>query len=87
MVASICGTIIYDKNGYILYRQHENNVVGARKKTRKDILVQQIKKIKRKDLRCGRSLLAKQMKILFLKNLKSVRLLFGEQIQHLFQEN
>lgn len=67
MVASICGTIIYDKNGYILYRQHENNVVGARKKTRKDILVQQIKKIKRKDLRCGRSLLAKQMKILFPK--------------------
>lgn len=36
MVASICGTIIYDKNGYILYRQHENNVVGARKKTRKE---------------------------------------------------
>ena len=44
MVASICGTIIYDKNGYILYRQHENNVVGARKRQEKIILVQQIKK-------------------------------------------
>ena len=28
-VAALFGTIIYDENGYILYRQHGNNVVGA----------------------------------------------------------
>ena len=31
-VASVIGKIVYDENGYILYRQHMNNVVGAFKK-------------------------------------------------------
>lgn len=31
MVASIVGNIIYDDNAFILYRQHESNVVGVRK--------------------------------------------------------
>lgn len=29
IVASYFGKVIYDKNAYILYRQHSNNVVGA----------------------------------------------------------
>ncbi|RDU22116.1 glycosyltransferase family 2 protein [Anaerosacchariphilus polymeriproducens] len=30
LVANLSGKIIYDKNSYILYRQHQNNVVGAK---------------------------------------------------------
>lgn len=33
IVANIVGEIIYDEKSYILYRQHENNVVGVKKKT------------------------------------------------------
>lgn len=29
LLASYLGTVIYDENAYIWYRQHENNVVGA----------------------------------------------------------
>ena len=65
MVASVCGKIIYDEDGYILYRQHENNVVGAKQDNSIDVLKNQIKKVKRRELRNGRSLLAKEILKLF----------------------
>lgn len=58
MVASVIGKIIYDKNGYILYRQHENNVVGIRKT---NIIIQWINKIKNPNQRNGRSMLCKEI--------------------------
>lgn len=58
MVASVIGKIIYDKNGYILYRQHENNVVGIRKV---NIIEQWINKIKNPKQRNGRSMLCKEI--------------------------
>lgn len=65
MVANICGKIIYDEKGFILYRQHENNVVGAKKDNISDVFKSQIKKIQKSDLRNGRSLLAKEILRLF----------------------
>lgn len=65
IVASISGKIIYDSNGYILYRQHENNVVGGIEDNKLDKLKYGIKKIKEKKLRNGRSLMAKEVLELF----------------------
>lgn len=75
MVASVCGKIIYDEDGYILYRQHEKNVVGAKKDNSLDVLKNQMKKIKRRELRNGRSLLAKEILKLFPKECKEKILL------------
>lgn len=44
MVASVCGKIVYDENSYILYRQHENNVVGAKDMTSLQLLEDKVKK-------------------------------------------
>ena len=65
MVASVCGKIVYDENSYILYRQHENNVVGAKEMTSLQLLEDKAKKLRNKNLRNGRSLLAKEMVRLF----------------------
>ena len=75
MVASVCGKIIYDENSYILYRQHGNNVVGAKKDNAYDMLKNQIKKIRKRYLRNGRSLLAEEMLKLFPKECKEKLLL------------
>lgn len=58
MVAGVIGKVIYDSNGYILYRQHTNNVVGVRKT---NIINQWIKKLGDKNRRNGRSLLCKEI--------------------------
>ena len=57
-VASTCGEIVYDKNSYINYRQHSNNVVGVRKNSKIKTF---IKKFNNPDLRCGRSLIAYEL--------------------------
>lgn len=59
MVAAVVGTIYYDPNAYIHYRQHENNVVGIR---RGSILKLWQRKISNPELRRGRSDLAKEIK-------------------------
>lgn len=61
-VAVCVGQIIYDENSYILYRQHENNVVGVRKENKLKLY---IKKFKNKSLRNGRSLLASELLMRF----------------------
>lgn len=58
MVASIAGTLVYDANSYILYRQHNGNVVGVR---RSSLLHEWKKKIIDPSLRNGRSSLAKEI--------------------------
>lgn len=58
MVASVAGEILFDNNAYILYRQHEHNVVGVRK-TR--LFDEWKKKIRRPELRNGRSYLAEEI--------------------------
>jgi len=58
MVASVVGQIYFDMEGYILYRQHAGNVVGAYSKTTKNILIEQFKKIfssQHRNLRSERS--------------------------------
>ena len=75
MVASVCGKIIYDKKGYILYRQHENNYVGAKESTKLDVLKEKIIKIRNKELRNGRSLLAEEIVRLFPKETSQKKLL------------
>lgn len=52
MVASVVGKIIYDNNAFILYRQHENNVVGIKKEK---LLKTWKKKLFNSNLRNGRS--------------------------------
>ena len=52
MVASVVGVIIFDEKSYILYRQHENNVIGVKKT---NIFVNWINKINYTIQRNGRS--------------------------------
>lgn len=61
MVASIVGQIIYDPNAYIYYRQHDNNVVGVRKTSKKDLLRVWCNKFMDQTRRNGRSLLAQEI--------------------------
>lgn len=58
MVASVSGIIKYDDKGYILYRQHENNVVGVRKD---NLIKEWIKKLKDTTQRNGRSLICSEL--------------------------
>lgn len=58
MVAATVGKIEYDEKGYILYRQHENNVVGVRETSH---MTEYRKKLKQKKLRNGRSRLAAEI--------------------------
>lgn len=58
MIGSLTGTIVYDSNAYILYRQHGNNVVGAFEPGPIEKLRVKIKKMQNPYLRNGRSLLA-----------------------------
>ncbi|MCI8884827.1 MAG: glycosyltransferase family 2 protein [Dorea sp.] len=71
MAASVAGEIYYDKRSFILYRQHENNVVGVRKGS---IYKEWRKKIKNKELRNGRSVLAKEILIKFGDKIDSRRM-------------
>lgn len=58
MVASVIGTIVYDKESLIHYRQHDHNVVGAAKEP---VLKLWKKKLSNPELRNGRSALAKEI--------------------------
>lgn len=58
MVASVAGKLIYDSDSYILYRQHEDNVVGVKKKS---LFCEWKEKINDPSLRNGRSSLAKEI--------------------------
>ena len=60
MVASLYDGIVYDCRSFIKYRQHENNVVGAKSSFAKR-LKERTKKIKHAEYRNGRSLLAKEI--------------------------
>lgn len=51
-VASVTGTIVYDNKPHILYRQHEDNVVGVKKNS---LISQWINKIRNPSERKGRS--------------------------------
>lgn len=58
MVAAVMGTIVFDEESYILYRQHENNVVGVR---RTNLVQQWIHKFRNPSKRNGRSRLCKEI--------------------------
>ncbi len=60
MCASLFESIVYDKNAYIKYRQHENNVVGAKEGFLKKVK-NRFKKISHSEFRNGRSMLAKEV--------------------------
>ena len=60
MVASLYDGICYDKRSFMKYRQHENNLVGA-KSSRIKNLKERLKKTRRPELRNGRSFLAKEI--------------------------
>lgn len=55
MAAAVTGTIIYDSKGFILYRQHDSNVVGIKELP---VWTEWRKKLRNPGLRNGRSLLA-----------------------------
>lgn len=58
MVASVVGKIIYDPESYILYRQHENNVVGVKNSS---VIKQWIEKLIDPKKRNGRSTLCQEI--------------------------
>ena len=58
MVAASVGELIFDKESHILYRQHEANVVGVKKRSK---LKAQLKKLFNKSKRNGRSCLAREI--------------------------
>ena len=56
VVANIVGTVVYDKEGRILYRQHENNVVGVNDNLHySELVCNKLKKIFDKNKRNYRS--------------------------------
>ena len=57
MTAAVTGEIIYDSDSYILYRQHQDNVVGVKKT---NIIRQWMRKIVNIEEQNGRSKLAKE---------------------------
>ena len=60
MIASLYDGIIYDERSFIQYRQHENNVVGAKSSFRKR-LKEKYRKVFHREYRNGRSLLAREV--------------------------
>ncbi len=68
MVASVAGQIYYDERSFILYRQHENNVVGVGKGR---LYKEWWKKIKNEEFRNGRSVLAREILIKFSDKIES----------------
>lgn len=61
-IAALSDCLIYDKKSYILYRQHDNNVVGAYTDNRiMSRLKRKYKKINNPEKRNGRSALAKEI--------------------------
>ena len=64
-VAAVCGTITYDPRSFIKYRQHENNVVGAKRAGLRENIAAKVKKIRISEYRNGRSKLAKEICELF----------------------
>ena len=71
MVASVTGKIVYDENACILYRQHENNVVGVKKQS---ILREWREKLRNKGLRNGRSSLATEILANYRDRIESERI-------------
>ena len=60
MVASLFEGIVYDTRSFIKYRQHENNVVGAKSSFSKRVK-SKIKKLRHSEYRNGRSWLAREI--------------------------
>lgn len=58
-IASLYGKLVYDKRSFIKYRQHENNVVGAKSKGKLFNFKVRLKKLFNKQQQNGRSRLAK----------------------------
>ena len=61
LVGCATQTIVYDYESYILYRQHENNVVGVKEETLENKIKRLIKKSHNKNLRNSRSKRAKEV--------------------------
>ena len=61
MVASVVGEIYYDEESHMMYRQHDQNVVGAKESSKIDILKMQFNKLFDQKQRNGRSKLAKEV--------------------------
>lgn len=55
LVAKIIGRIIYDDNSYILYRQHNDNVVGIQDETKITQVKNNVKKLLNHNIKNGRS--------------------------------
>ncbi len=69
MIASLYDGIVYDPRSFIKYRQHENNVVGAKSNFSRR-LKERLKKVRHSEYRNGRSLLAKELTIKFPEEIK-----------------
>lgn len=84
MVAAVVGKIIYDSHSYILYRQHESNVVGVKKS---NIINQWIQKLKDPTQRNGRSFICREVYLkygdLIAKELKSSLNVYGNYREEL----
>ena len=61
LMATAFGKVIYDKEGRILYRQHENNVIGAKTLTLKEKLIDKYKRLTGKKYKGNRSKVACHM--------------------------
>ena len=73
LAAAVVGTIVYDSNSYILYRQHEDNVVGV---SGESIISGWIEKIKFPKVRKGRSRVCQE-----------IVQCFGDKIKHANMRN
>ena len=70
MVAAIKGKILYDENSYILYRQHDGNVVGAKQKTFVEKCNNKVNRFKTQKYKGVRSNIAKELLVIFNNDLR-----------------
>ena len=77
LVGSLHNELVYDKNSYIYYRQHDNNVVGAYKDSSIKKLFIKFKKLFNKNIRNFRSSMAKELLIRFPDKIKNFHLLYA----------
>lgn len=61
IVSNIVGEFVWDKESRILYRQHKNNVVGAKKRTKIEIIKDKIFRLSSKKYKGERSRIANEI--------------------------
>ena len=82
IVATIYGQVIYDNEAFIMYRQHESNVVGAKTLSWKEKCIDKLNRLQTKKYKGARSRLSREIIDKFGEDLKKADRLNIETISN-----